>query len=207
MFTHRLVGRGGSAMGANVPPPPPHGPKRSAWKGPKMILRKKKRQRWIFSSNFINARNFSQCRKETRGCWSLITVFMLLIYLPRPINSRNTIMRKGRLVVVILGSMFLKTLKVRSQVKDLLNTSILNYLHCDYLTYIHTLLVVSTTSCYSWAQNNGRPAVKVRPKMRKWPVKLRTFETFVQIIDPFIWRKLVPGRRVKSCPFDRTKAN
>ena len=51
---------------------------------------------------------------------------MLLIYLPKPINSRNTIMRKGRLVVVILGSIFLKTLKVRSQVKDLLNTFILN---------------------------------------------------------------------------------
>ena len=32
----------------------------------------------------------------------LLTVFMLLIYLPGPINSRITIMRKGRLAVVFL---------------------------------------------------------------------------------------------------------
>ena len=30
----------------------------------------------------------------------------------RPINSRNAIMRKGRLAVVFLGSVFLKTLKI-----------------------------------------------------------------------------------------------
>ena len=64
----------------------------------------------------------------TRGCWSLITVFMLLIYLSRPIISRNTIMRKVRLTVFFLGSIFPKTLKKHSQVKYHLKTSIRTYI-------------------------------------------------------------------------------
>ena len=92
-----------------------------------------------------------------------MTVFMLSIYLPRPINSRNTIMRKSWLAVVFLGSIVLKTLilnKMYSQVKFLLKTSI-DYicLHCDYLTYLfptaHTLLVVAITSCYCVSHRYG----------------------------------------------------
>ena len=59
----------------------------------------------------------------------------MLIYLPRPIYSRNTIVGIGGLVVVFLGSMFLKTLNMYSRVKSLLKTSILTYLHRDHLTY------------------------------------------------------------------------
>ena len=75
------------------------------------------------------------------------------------ISSCNTIMRKGRLAVVFLGSIFLKTLKMHynSQVKSLLKTSKLTYI-VDSLTYsisnnTHPLPVVSTTSCYR-AQNS-----------------------------------------------------
>ena len=125
MFIRR-IGRGG-AMGANAsspPPPPPH--THTARKGPPGRIQRwtyekeKERQRWIFSSQFVNARSSSQCRKLTRGCWSLKTVFMILIYLPRPVSNHNTIMRKGRLAVVFLGSIFPKSLKMRSQVKSLL---------------------------------------------------------------------------------------
>ena len=56
-------------------------------------------------------------------------MFIILIYLPRPINSRNTIVRKGELAVVFLGSIFLKTLNMRSRVNCLLKTSISNNTH------------------------------------------------------------------------------
>ena len=86
---------------------------------------------------------------------------MILIYLPRPINSRNAIMRKGRLAVVFLGSIFPKTLKMHSQVKSLLTEPLylLTLRLFDILisNNTHRLLVVSTTSCRYSAQNNGRP--------------------------------------------------
>ena len=78
------------------------------------------------------------------------------------ISSCITIMRNGRLPVVFLGSIFLKTLKMHynSQVKSLLKTSKLTYI-VDSLTYsfsnnTHSLPVVSTTSCYR-AQNSVLP--------------------------------------------------
>ena len=103
-----------------LPPPPLHGPKRSAWKDPKMNLRKKKNQ---------------------------------------SINSRNMIMRKGRLAVVFLGSIFPKTLKMHSQVKSLIKkTSILTYIAIIY----HILLLITHTDCllflpYAVTKLNGRP--------------------------------------------------
>ena len=85
---------------------------------------------------------------------------MILIYLPRPINSRNTIMRKGRLAVVFLGGIFPKTLKMHSQVKSLLTKPLylLTLRLFDILisNNTHRLLVVSASCRYS-AQNNGRP--------------------------------------------------
>ena len=68
--------------------------------------------------------------------------------------------------------LFLKTLKILSQVRSILKTS--SYWRLFDIIYYsipnhdtRALLVVSTKSCYRVAQNNGRPAVKVRPKMRK----------------------------------------
>ena len=52
ILPHQARRQGGCNGCERTPPPYPHGPKRSAWKDPKMNLRKKKeRQRWIFSSN------------------------------------------------------------------------------------------------------------------------------------------------------------
>ena len=99
------------AMGANAPPPPPpsHGPKRSAWKEPKKNLRKKERQRWVFSSNLSTTR------------------------------SRNSIMSECRFAVVFLGSIFLKTLKMHSQVRSLLKTlSYLRLFNIFYSNNTHT---------------------------------------------------------------------
>ena len=45
---------------------------------------------------------------------------------PRPINSRNNIMKK--VAVVFLGSIFLKTVKMHSQLKSLLKSSIRTYI-------------------------------------------------------------------------------
>ena len=81
--------------------------------------------------------------------------------IPRPINSRNTIMRKGRLAVVFLGSIFPKTLKMHCLVKSLLTEPLylLTLRLFDILisNNTHRLRVVSTTSCRCRAQNNGRP--------------------------------------------------
>ena len=91
------------------PPPPPHGPKRSAWKEPKKNLRKKERQRWVFSSNLSTTR------------------------------SRNSKMSECRFAVVFLGSIFLKTLKMHSQVRSLLKTlSYLRLFNIFYSNNTHT---------------------------------------------------------------------
>ena len=87
---------------------------------------------------------------------------MILIYLPRPINSHNTIMRKAQLAVVFLSSIFPKTLKMHSQVKSLLTESLYLLTFRLFDIFIsnntHRLLVsASTTSCRYRAQNNGRP--------------------------------------------------
>ena len=86
---------------------------------------------------------------------------MILIYLPRPINGHNTIMRKGQFAVLFLGSIFPKTLKMHSQVKSLLTESLYLLTLPLFAVFIsnntHRLLVVSTASCRSRAQNNGRP--------------------------------------------------
>ena len=124
-------------------------------------------------------------------------------------------MRKGRLVVVFLGSIFLETLKMHSQVK-LSSKNLYTYLHCDYLTYFisnnthaaccfyHIMLQSSKqrpTSGQSPSKNagNDRPNVERciqvdRPIFKKYVLK--NFETFIRIIAPFIRRKVVPGRRV-----------
>ena len=52
--------------------------------------------------------------------WNL-TVHVIDQYLSRPINDPNMIMRKGRLAVVFLDCVFLKSLKLQSRVKSLLN--------------------------------------------------------------------------------------
>ena len=48
-------------------------------------------------------------------------------YLSRSISGPDTIMRKGRLAVVFLYCVFLKIMKLHSQVKSLLETSIFTY--------------------------------------------------------------------------------
>ena len=82
---------------------------------------------------------------------------MILIYLPRPINSHNTIMRKGRLAVLFLGSIFPKSLKMHSQVKSLLTEPLylltLRLFDIFISNNTHRLLAVSTTSCRSRAEN------------------------------------------------------
>ena len=87
-------------------------------------------------------------------------LFIILICLPRPINSHNTIMRKGRLAVVFLGSIFPKSLKMHSQVKFLLTEPLylLTLRLFDIFISNNTRrLLVSNTSCLFRAQNNGRP--------------------------------------------------
>ena len=138
---------------------------------------------------------------------------MLLVYLPRPINSRNTIIRKNWFAIVFLGSIFLKTLKMHSQVKSLLKI-LYTYLHCDFLTNFisnntHRLLVLSTTSCRYPAQNNAGPtrAVKVRPK---WGINRPNFESCIDIERPIflkirqkklnIYTNHSPVYMEKSCP-------
>ena len=105
---------------------------------------------------------------------------MILIYLPRPINSHNTIMRKGRLAVFFLGSMFPKTLKMHSQVKSLLTEPLylLTLLLFDIFisNNTHRLLVVSTTSTR---------AVKIRPK---WGINRPNFERCVHVERPIFWK-------------------
>ena len=149
-------------MGANAPPPPlsPRTEK-VRLEGSKNELTKKKRTpKMNLFFKFVNARSSSQCRKLTRGCLSLKTVFMILIYLPRPVNSHNTIMMKGRLAVVFLGSIIPKTLKMHSQVKSLLTEPLylltLRLFDIFISNNTHRLLVVSTISCRYRAQNNGR---------------------------------------------------
>ena len=146
----RRQGGGGGCDGCQRTP---RGPGTVCLEGSKVELTKKKRTPkmnpffW-----FVNAGSSSQCRKLTRGCWSLQTVFMILIYLPRPINSHNTIVRKGRLAVVFLGSIFPKSLLTEP-------LYLLTLRSFDIFTSnnTHRLLVASTTSCRSRAQNNGRP--------------------------------------------------
>ena len=81
--------------------------------------------------------------------------------IPRPINSRNTITRKGRLAVVFLGSTFPKALKMHCQVKSLLTEPLclltLRLFDIFIPNNTHRLLVASTTSCRYRDQNNGRP--------------------------------------------------
>ena len=148
-------------------------------------------------------------------------MFMLLIYLLRPTNSRNTLLW-GKVAVVVLGRIFLKTSKMHSQSFSIpsKNLYILTYIAITWhILYpiTPTLLVVSTTSCYR-AENNARPAVKVCPK---WGHDDRpNFECCVHDDRPncekyvkaiwniytnrgsqvfeavFIWRKVISGRRV-----------
>ena len=133
---------------------------------------------------------------------------MILIYLPRPINSPNTIMRKGRLAVVFLGSIFPKTLKMHCQLKSLLTEPL--YLLTLRLFAIdifisnntHRLLVVSTTSCRYRVQNNGRPEWSKSVQNEEltgqtsnvafmFTFKLRKkIETFIQIIALLYGEKL-----------------
>ena len=116
--------RQGGAMGTHSPPPPPH----RGRKGPpgKTQRRKKRTPKMNLSFKFANERCFLQCINHTLGCWSLsITVHVIDQYMSRPINGPNTIMRKSRLAVAFLDSVFLKTLKLHSPVKSLLKTSIL----------------------------------------------------------------------------------
>ena len=143
--------------------PPPLSPRteKVRLEGSKDELTKKKRTpKMNLFFKFVNARSSSQCRKLTRGCLSLKTVFMILIYLPRPVNSHNTIMMKGRLAVVFLGSIIPKTLKMHSQVKSLLTEPLylltLRLFDIFISNNTHRLLVVSTISCRYRAQNNGR---------------------------------------------------
>ena len=142
-------------------PPPTGGRKGPPGRFQRWTYEKKRTPKMNLFFWFVNAHSSSQCRKLTRGCLSLKTVFMILIYLPRPINSHDTIMRKGRLAVVFLGSIFPKTLKMHSQVRSLLTEPLylltLRLFNIFIANNTHRLLVVSTTSCRYRAQNNGRP--------------------------------------------------
>ena len=140
--------RHGGATGVNAPmppPPPPPAEKVRLERAKDKLTRKKNAKDESFLASFVNARSFSQCRKQTWGCWSLITVFIILIYLPRPINSRNTIVRIGKLAVVFLaGNIFLETLNTHSRVKSLLKTSTLTYIAIIW----HILFPITHTHFY-----------------------------------------------------------
>ena len=144
---------------------------------------------------FIKARNFSQCRKLTWGYWSLIIVFIMLIYLLRPIYSLNTIVRIGGLAVVFLGSIFLKTLNMHSRVKSLLKPLYLLTSRSFDIFYfqLHTLFVVSTTSCCR-AQNNGNSYTNHSPVYMKKKLSHveRSPSRPSQLYLAFVWQKSCP---------------
>ena len=73
-----------------------------------------------------------------------------------PIDSRNTITRKGRLAVIFLSNMFPKTLKMNSHVKFLLKTSILTYI----ATIWHILFLIThrqlfSALCYTFERSSA----------------------------------------------------
>ena len=108
-------------MGANAPP-----------LGEKVRLERakderKKRQRRVFSSNLLTHPVFHSVENIPEVVDNITVLHVIDQYLSRPINGPNTIMSKGWFAVVFLDSVFLKTLKLHSQVKSLLKTSILNY--------------------------------------------------------------------------------
>ena len=136
--------------------------------------------------------------------------------IPRPINSRNTIMRKGRLAVVFLGSIFPKTLKMHCQVKSLITEPLYLLKLRSFDIFIsnntHRLRVVSTTSCRYRAQNNGRPerSKSVQNEeltcqtsnvafmfafMFTFKIRKKIWNIYANL-SPVIWRKVVRGRRV-----------
>ena len=154
---------------------------------------------------------FSSNLSTHAGCWSLKTVFMILIYLPRPINGHNTIMRKGRLAVLFLVSIFPKTLKTHSQVKSLLSEPLYS-LHCDYLTY---LFLITDTDCSLFLPHHVVTELPTRVVKvhTKWGINRPNFERCFHVErpifwkyvknwniytnhSPVIWRKVVRGRRV-----------
>ena len=116
---------------------------------------------------------------------------MILIYLPRPINSHNTIMRKGRLAVVFLGSIFPKPLKMHSQVKSLLTElNFYTYLHCDYLTY---LFLITPTDCLLFLPHH---AVTCRVQNNGGPERSKSVQNVVQgnlKILKFSWGSMPPN--------------
>ena len=146
----RRVGRGG-AMGANAHPPPPTGRKGPPGRIQRWTYEKTERQRWIFSSNLSTHPALHSVENLPEVVDHLKLCSWYLFDLPRPINSHNTIMRKGRLAVVFLGSIFPKSLKMHSQVKSLLTEPLylltLRLFDVFISNNTHRLLVVSTTSC------------------------------------------------------------
>ena len=125
-------------------------------------------------------------------------------------------MRKGRLEVVFLGSIFPKTLKMHCQVKSLLTESLyvltLRLFDIFISNNTHRLLVVSTTSSRYWAQNNGRPerSKSVQTEgltgqtsnvafmfafMFTFKIRKKIWNIYTNH-RPVIWRKVVRGRRV-----------
>ena len=124
-------------------------------------------------------------------------------------------MRKGRFAVVLLGNLFLKTLKMYSQLKSLRKTSKLTCI----AIILHILFPTTHTACCfhhivltelkltsdpsgqlkvlpKWG--NDRPnferCVHVgQPIFEKYVKKI---EKFIQTITPFICRKAVQARRV-----------
>ena len=176
-------------MGANAPPP--HGPKRSAGKEPKTKEKNVKDESFLL---ICQRTQHKQCRKHTRGCWSLITVHVIDQYLSRPINGPNTIMRKGWLAVVFLYWVFLKTMKLHSQVKSLLKTFILTYITIIwhilfpitpthfllFLPHLVTELKISARPTWRNDRTNFERCVRVdRPIF--WKIH-KNIETFIQII-------------------------
>ena len=85
---------------------------------------------------------------------------MILIYLPRPINSHNTIMRKvgsRSSFLVVYFQKHWKCIQVKSLLTEPLYLLTLRLFDIFISNTTHRLLVVSTTSCRYRAQNNGRP--------------------------------------------------
>ena len=126
-------------------------------------------------------------------------------------------MRKGRLAVVFLGSIFPKTLKMHCQVKSLLNLYTYLRIHCNYLTY---LFLITHTDCLLFlphhvvyrAQNSARPERSKSVQNEEltgqtsnvafmfvftFTVKIRkkVWNIYTNH-SSFIWRKVVRGRRV-----------
>ena len=87
-------------------------------------------------------------------------------------------MKKGRLAVIFLGSIFQKTMKMHSQVKSLIYT----YLHRDYL---NILFLITHTDCLLFLPHHAVTELKITADPSAWSKSVQNEE--------------LTGRTLRSC--------